>query len=316
VYGSISRLLRLAAPLLAAVAIVGYLVGHSHSSATPAGAAEKTRIAYGTSVLLEYPGSWRLTDAGSAPAIPGLPVAGAMLLTPRGNGARAGLLSGQIPGGGTSPLPGGLLAQLRGTPHTEVVDLLDAQAYRYSQLSLQSYDRILYLYVIPSPGSSNAALACYATSAESGALRQCQQIVAGLTLVGRSPSDLTPEAGYASHLKQLIDTLDKQRLTLRATMRATAAPSALRRLAATLASRFAVAAKALTVLEPPLPAGAAQAALASSMLRAQHAYDALAAAARAEDPARYAGAKARVEAAETGVDAALQTFALLGYSPS
>ncbi len=313
-YLSIPRLLRLAAPLLVAVAIVGYLVGHRHDSATPVSAAEKTHIAYGTSVLLEYPASWGPADASSAPAIPGLPIAGAMLLAPHGSGASAGLLSGQIPGSSASPLPSGLLAQLHGSPSTEVVDLLDAQAYRYSQLSLQGYDRVLYLYVIPSPGGKDTALACYASSGESGVLRQCEQIAAGLTLVGRSPSDLTPDAGYASSLKRLIDTLDGERQKLRGDMRATAAPSALRRLATTLAERFAVTAKELTVLEPPLPAGSAQAALAGSMLRARVAYSVLASAARAEDPAGYTTAKASVEQAETAVDGALQTFALLGYS--
>ena len=312
-YLSIPRLLRLAAPLLAAVAIVGYLAGHRHGSATAAGAAGKTQIAYGKSVLLEYPASWRPADARSAPAIPGLPIAGATLLAPPGGGARAGLLSGQIPGGGASPLPGRLLAQLRGSPSTEVVDLLDAQAYRYSQLSLRGYDRVLDLYVIPSPASSNTALACYASSGESGVLRQCEQIVAGLTPVSRSPSDLTPEAGYAASLKRLIDTLDGERLKLRGNMRATVAPSALRRLATTLAERFAAAAKALAVLEPPSPAGSAQAALAGSMLGGSHAYSVLAAAASAEDPPGYATAKASVEQAETAVDTALQSFALLGY---
>jgi hypothetical protein len=315
-----SSLLRLAVPLLAAVAILGYLAGHHRASATTAGAAGKTPIAYGKSVLLEYPHSWRPVDARTAPAIPGVRITSPVLLAPGGDAASAGLLSGQIPGGGTSPLPNGLLAQLRGAPHTEVVDLLNAQAYRYSQLSVRGYDRVLYLYVIPNldlvpnPGGSSTALACYAAAAASSYLRQCQRIVAGLTLVGHSASDLTPEAGYAGRLNQLIASLDGERLKLRARMRTRATPIALSHLASTLAERFAAAAKSLSVLEPPPAVGATQAALANSIEGARGAYEALAAAALAGSPSGYAAAQAHVAQAESGVDAALQSFALLGYS--
>lgn len=316
-YWSLSRLLRFAAPLLVVLAIVGYLAGHRHTSSPPANAASKTRIAYGTSVLLEYPVSWRPTAATTAPAIPGLSITGAMLLSPGGNGAQAGLLSGQIPGNGTGPLPSGLLAQLRGAPpKTEVVDLLNAQAYRYSQLSLKGYALQLYMYVIPSPGGKDAALACYASKALVAYLRQCERIVAGLTLVGRSPGDLTPEASYASRLKGLIGTLDSERLTLRNTMRAQVDGSAISRLAQALADRFATAASSLATLEAPLPAGAAQAALASAILQARGDYETLARAALGEGSIDYATAQTRVATAEAGVDTELGAFTLLGYNPA
>jgi hypothetical protein len=315
-YLSLSRLLRFSAPLLVVLAVVGYLAGHRHASSPRANAASKTRIAYGTSVLLEYPVSWRPAATTTAPAIPGLPVTGAMLLAPSGNGAQAGLLSGQIPGNGTGPLPDGLLAQLRGAPNTEVVDLLNAQAYRYSRLSIKGYALQLNLYVIPSPGGKDAALACYASKALAAYLRQCEQIVAGLTLVGRSPGDLTPEAGYAGRLKALIGTLDSERLTLRNTMRAQVDGSAISRLAKALADRFATAASSLAMLEAPLPAGAAQAALTSAILQARGDYDVLAQAALGEGSTGYATAQTRVVAAETAVDAALEAFTLLGYNPA
>jgi hypothetical protein len=308
-----SSLLRLAVPLLAAVALVGYLVGHRRASATTAGGAGRTQIAYGKTVLLEYPSSWRPVDARTAPTIPGLSIAGSLLLAPGGDAAGAGLLSGQIPGGGTSPLPSGLLAQLDGAPHTEVVDLLNAQAYRYGQLSVRSYRRVLDLYVIPDPGSSSTVLACYASTAASIYLRQCRRIVAGLALVGRSSSDLTPEAGYAARLKQLVAGLDGERLKLRARMRARATPTALSHLASTLAERFAAAAKSLSALEPPLPVSATQTALVNSIAGARGAYEALATATLAGSPSGYTAAQAHVTQAESGVDTALQSFALLGY---
>jgi hypothetical protein len=314
VYRTTPSLPRLAAPLLLAIAIAGFVVGHRHTSATPAGAAAaKTRTVYGASVLLEYPARWQQVEAHLAPAIPGLGITSAVLLSPGGKGVRAGLISGQLPGGGASPLPSAFLAQLHSTPHTDVVDLLDAQAYRYTNLSLPGYNRILELYVIPSPGTGDAALACYASKPLASYLQQCQQIVAGLTLVGRSPTDLTPEAGYAARLGQLVKKLDAKRLKLRAAMRVSATPATLGHLAATLAERFAAAAKSLSVLEPPLPVGPTQATLASAILSARHAYETLAAVA-ASSSSDYATARASVEAAERDVDAALRNFALLGYS--
>ena len=313
-YRTTPSLLQLAAPLLLVIAIAGFVAGHRHASSAPAGASDRTQSAYGSSVLLEYPANWRQVDTRLAPAIPGLTITGAVLLSPGGEGVRAGLLSGRIPRGESSPLPDAFLAHLHRAPRTDVVDLLDAQAYRYSHLSLPRYNRILDLYVLPSPAGGDAALACYASKPLASYLKQCQQIVAGLTLVGRSPTDLTPEAGYAGRLGQLVEKLDRKRLELRASMRASTAPATSSRLAATLAERFAAAARSLSVLEPPPPVGPTQAALASAIVRARQAYETLSAAAPAGSSSHYATAQASVEAAEGDVDAALQDFALLGYS--
>jgi len=161
--------------------------------------------------------------------------------------ARA-LLSGQLPGGEPSPLPGRFLALMRGMPHTEVVKLIDGQAYRYSRLSLPGYDRILDLYVILYAGSNPTALACYASKEFSSYLSQCEQIVARLTPIGQSSTyDLTPNTAYARRLGAVIDGLNGQRLKLRREMRIQATPAAVSGLATTLADRFAAAAASLAV---------------------------------------------------------------------
>ncbi len=312
-YWSTVSLLRLATPLLAAIAVAGYLVGHQHATTAPANAfGEPTHIAYGTNVLLEYPVSWQTAAASAAPTIPGLSIAHEMLLAPAGDGAHSGLLSGTM--SSESPLPAQLLGGLRGTPHTEVVDLLDAQAYSYSRLNPRGYSGALQLYVIPTLTGSQTVLACYAPDALSSPMRQCQQIVAGLTLTGASPTDLTPDANYAALLHTLVSTLDAQRLELRKRMSPRSGAQALAHLAATLANDLADAAGSLAALEPPRTASSAHMALTRSILGARRAYDALAAAALGARPARYAAAQTRVAHAETAVDAALQTFTLLGYS--
>jgi hypothetical protein len=315
-FSSTRGLFWLAAAVLVAVAVFGYEAGYRHAPATSSSAhGEATRTASGAGILLEYPADWH--PSAAIPTIPGLPIARPLSLVPGGEAARAGLLSGQLPGGEPSPLPARFLDLVRGTPHTEVVNLIDGQAYRYSHLSLPGYDRTLDLYVILYAGKNPTILACYAPKddAPSGYLSQCEQIVAGFTPIGQSSTyDLTPNTVYARQLGALIEGLNGERLTLRRAMRAHAAPIAVGRFASTLANRFASAAASLAVLEPPPVAGPTQTVLASSIVRARDTYRALAAASTAEDAAGYGVALERVNAAEAGVDTALEGFALLGYS--
>jgi hypothetical protein len=307
VYRPNLRLFQLATPILVVVAIAGYLVGHRHSATTPA------REAYGASVLLEYPTGWQPAPASAAPAIPGLPLTHPLLLTPGPNASQVGLLSGQIAASPTSQFPSAFLARLHGTPHTEVLELLHTQSYRYSQLSLNGYAPTLELYEIPTPGPKHTVLACYATAAYTADTQRCAQIVAGLTLVGEAPSDLVPEASYANPLDRLLATLSSARTVLRRSMGAGVSAGGMSHLARSLAASYAAAITSLAALEPPAAVSSTQAALTISMIRAQHGYDELSGAALAGDRAAYAGAQAQIKAAESSVDGALQSFALLGY---
>ncbi|MGO9322790.1 MAG: hypothetical protein ACLQBY_18585 [Solirubrobacteraceae bacterium] len=299
-------------PVLAVVAIVGYLLGSHRASAPSASApstaaAPETQIASGSSVLLEYPAGWRPTRA--TPAIPGLSIAHPLLLAPGGNSTHAGLLSGQLPASASSLLPASFLALVHGIPRTEILNLTNLQAYRYS--GLNGYDRTLDVYVIPAVGSSPTALVCYASTGFSRYLQQCEQIVARVALVGQQTSnELSPDAAYAAQLSALITGLDGERSKARREMHL--APADVGALAATLAHRFASAATSVAALEPPQPASAAQVALARSLVAARDAYTALAA--TGEEPAGYAEAERRVNEAEAGVDSALESFALLGYN--
>jgi len=301
-------------PVLAVVAIAGYLLGIHRASAPPAptpsaGAAQETRIAAGSSVLLEYPASWRPVTA--APAIPGLSIARPLLLAPGGDAARAGLLSGQLPAGASSPLPSAFLALVRGIPRTEVLDLTNLQAYRYSGLS--GYQRTLDVYVIPTVGGSPTVLVCYAASGFSSYLNQCEQIVERVALVGQQTSEqLSPDPAYARALSGIVTGLDRERVALRRQM--SAHPGEVGALASALAGRFASAAALVTALEAPQPASAAQVALASALIAARSAYTALAATAAGEGADSPAGAEEQVDKAEAGVDGALASFELLGYN--
>jgi hypothetical protein len=298
------------AAVLVTVAILGYVAGHDRSRTAPVQAARSTISTAG--VVLAYPSEWQ--PARGAPAIPGLSLTNSVSLAPRGDGGDAGLLVGQLSQREPSLLPRTFVARLRSLPNTEVVDLVDTQSYKYASLSIEGFDRMLTLYTIPNPKGDPAVLACYASASLSADMRACEQIVATLTLAEQSSSyDLVPEPEYARKLSASIGTLEGQRVASRREMRAGASPRKVQQLATHLAAGFADEAISLSLLEPPSVTGQVQATLSQAILRARDAYVALAAAAGADSPAGAAAAQKQVDEAEAGVDAVLESFALLGY---
>ncbi|MGA2319710.1 MAG: hypothetical protein ABSG95_03065 [Solirubrobacteraceae bacterium] len=309
IYEATRSLPAIVAPILVAAALLGYLAGHQ---ASPASLRVTTRTAFGANISLEYPQGWQ--QASGAPGIPGLTLTHPLLLAPGGQAAQAGLLSGELPAGETSPLPASFLALLPAAPETEVVNLLDSQAYRYSHMSIPGYARTLDLYVAPDPGGNPTAVACYASAALSAALSACERMVSTITVQGQSHSyQLDPEPVYARRLGAVIGALDRERLAVRREMSQRPSPAAVSGLATTIAGSFNAAAASLSGLEPPLAAGPAQAELATTLLRARDTYQALAAAAGAGSPAGYAPAQNQVNEAEAKVNSALESFVLLGY---
>ena len=132
---------------LVLAAVFGYLAGtHRVSSSSGQRPAGPAQVATGAGLLLEYPVSWQ--RASATKSIPGLELTQAITLSPRDEPS-SGLLSGMLPAGGPAPLPASFLARLHGTPHAEVVSLVSAQAYRYSDISLPGYTGVFDLYAIP-----------------------------------------------------------------------------------------------------------------------------------------------------------------------
>jgi hypothetical protein len=306
VYLTDRRLPLFVAPLLAAAAIVGFLLGNHHGQTA---SLEQALLAHQENVALEYPSTWQ--PVASAPPIPGLSIAHPLLLAPGGDATRAGLLSGQLAPGESGPLPASFVALMAEVPHTEVVDLLGVQAYSYTHVRLPAYARLLNLYVIPSAAGPATAIACNASPGSASYLHACEQIVATLTPVGHSGYDLNPSPYYSGRLGAVIGALDGERLIIRRRMGALTTPSPVGELATTLAGRFATAAAAIRALRPPPAAAAAQASLLAAIERAGESYRTLAAV--ASGGGAVLAAQARVRSTEAGVDSALETFTLLGY---
>ncbi len=305
-----------AVPLLVVVAILGYLAGY-HRVAARADAAfgKRPGIASVGNAQLEYPSSWH--PVSNAAAVPGLSVSGGVALAPVGAGAQAGLIGGELPAGEPSVLPRAFLSLLRGPPHVEVVNVLGGQAYGYSELSVSGYERTLKLFVIPDQGGSGpTVLACYASAPAAAYMSQCGEIVARFSLAGQTLYDLTPDAGYAHALGGAIGALQRERLALRRRLAAGQATAARKVLATRLADSFARAATALSGVEAPAVAGAAATGLTTALLAGRDAYVTLATATGTQSLRARSAELEQVQKAESGVDAALESFVLLGYKPS
>jgi hypothetical protein len=295
-------------PVLIAVAIFGYLFGHSSGK----GGSSEDRAAAGGNVALGYPRGWRM--ARIAPGIPQLSVADVVVIAPRGAAEHAGLMLGMLPAGELAPLPKSFVATLGRLPSPEIVNLVETQAYRYSRLALPGYGRTLTLSVIPNPGRRPMLLACYASPGYSSQMRECEQSVATVTTAGAPQAlQLTPEPVYASAISSAISPLDRLRASLKRELRPDVSAIAARRLATELGDGFAAAARALESLYPPPPVAPAHAALADAVRRAHGGYVALAAAIGERNVTRYESAHKAVVAAEAAVDSALGSFVLLGY---
>jgi hypothetical protein len=301
------------------MAILGYVVGvaakgtgHAPGAVAPAA----LQRAPGASALFQLPAGWRA--AGTGPRIPGLAIANQFAIAAGGRADGAGLVTGQLAAGHSSPLPAAFVAALQGLPATHVVSLSQTEAFEYSGVHVAGFDRLLTIYVIPASVGPGTVLACYAPAPLLAELRTCEQVATTLRPVGHTGGHgLTPDPAFAAGVSAAIGALDSRRVAMRQAMHLGASGRVLGRSAVSLAGRFAVAAASLASLRAPAAAEAAEAELAGALKRGHDAYGELAvaasASASASASARYEAARARVYAAESEVDAALANFVLLGY---
>ncbi|HLB21170.1 MAG TPA: hypothetical protein VK605_03630 [Solirubrobacteraceae bacterium] len=295
-----------------AVAVLGYVAGHSRSHD---GSAEALHTARGAHVLIKYPVGWKPVSSGVG--VPGLAIAHTQLIVAGSPATRAGLIIGTLPAGELGPLPRRFLAHLLRLPQTAVVDLAEGQAYRYAQFSGPGLQEPLTVFVIPNPDGAPTALACYAPSPKSSYMRACEQAVSGVTVVGQSQAyQLTPQRGYAAQISSAIASLDRLRVSLKRELQPQVSAERAQQLTKRLAGGFAQAAAALSGVEPTPAAARVQAALASSIARTRDGYTSLANAAGERDASGYKVAQKRVLDAEADVDRTLQAFVLLGYGPA
>jgi hypothetical protein len=303
--------LRAVAGLLVLIALVGYLIGHRHSSPAPATLSRSTTDA---GILVEHPASWQSSRLPPAYGTLG-DLRRLLVLAPAGRSTEAGLVLGLLAETARGPLPPTLLARTGGDPHAEVVlTVAGLQAYRYSHLVLNDPALRLTVYSIPTVATHTVVALCYATAAASKAEGECEQIAEALTPLQAEPKELAPYGRSAGLLEAALHTLVAQRAAIRSQMHAAGASSRLASLATQMADVFAAARSTLSSLPSLLPdRSQAPLALIESLSAVQRAYLDLAAAAVNGQSARYTSARSEVYTAEASLQNALNSLALLGY---
>jgi hypothetical protein len=303
--------------VLMTVAIVGYLDGHGRASTTTV---ERTREASNAVTVVNYNSASGWGPASAAPAIPGLSVAQPLILGPGGQAAQAGLIVGRLLDSEFGPVPPQFLTALKAPADTEVVDLLNTQAYRYSGLVLARSGLALTLYTIPTSATSTTAIVCYARAGFSDYLQACERLVATLTIAGASPQvevrtyqSLSPQLAYGRQVSAIAARVHALLGSLRPQLREGASRTTAITAATRLAGGLAGAAASLGALHPPPAAARAQGSLAESLARAHEGYAALQAALSDENSGQYAAALSQIYAAEASLSGSLRDFSLLAY---
>jgi hypothetical protein len=308
----------LAVLILFTVAIVGYLVGRGASSArSPEAMREATNAV--TTVNYSSASGWRVATS-QAPAIPGLSIAQPLILAPQGDTARGGLVVGQLTDTGSSPLPAPVLERLHESPATDVVSLLNTQAYRYSQLSVAGWGHGLTLFTIPQSATATTGIVCYAPTPASSELRACERLAGTLTISTGKPrvevrafQPLTPQATYGRQISAALAKVNSLLAALRPEIR----PGVFRANASSIATRasegLAGASESIAAIKPPPAAAQAHAAITVSVGSARAAYAALGNAVNEGNTAGYTVARSQIYAAEAGLSTAVRNLTLLGY---
>jgi hypothetical protein len=289
-----------------AAGVLGAVLGGSGG-----GTAKKaTNVAAAGSLRFSFPSTWK---TGTDPKVPGLALSEPLALVPKTGGAGSGLVAGGIPNHDARLLPTSLVAVLPSkTPPRDIVRIGQAQAFRYANLRPKGFSGTLTLYVVPT-STRIAGIACFAPKTGSSTLRDCEDVVASLSIAGASALAVEPDAKYASGLSGALKTLagarDRDRRTLKAagSAKSQAAP------ARALASAYRAAGTKVRALKPPALAAALNRVIAQDLKDAADAYAKMATAAAAADGSGFAAGRAAVARAEQALRRALDGLAGLGY---
>ena len=297
--------------LLAAVALLGFFSGHRLRE-RPQSVREVSIP--GGSLNYSTSSHWRPASAVAAPS--SLAISQQFALAPSGGGSGAALIVGQLPNA-ADPLPAAFLAGMRQLPETQVVYLANAEAYRYSGLESAAGKTAFTVYAIPTGTPHDTGIVCYAPAAAAAELHECEAIAATLTrTLPEAGVVLAPDPHAAREVRVAIDRFDRVRASLRSQIAPGARVPQVNALALRLATGAAEAASSIARVPVPPTAKKAQATLVAALTRTGSAYSQLATALAAGSAPEYALARTAVDTAESRVDAALASFALLGYDAS
>ena len=299
--------------LVAAAAVVGYLVGHSGSRNVLASYRYSAAVNH---LQLRYPSTWQLSAAPNV--VPGMSFDSPLVLTQAG-GAH-GLTAGTVvDAGGPTLLSSSFLSKLQGSlPPAAPVRLGDVEAYRYTGVRVRGLAEPLTLYVAPT-AAGVATIACWTTRGPDAAFQtDCGRIASTLRLLGTSAFALGPSRAFASLLATTFRQLHTNTQGPLASLGSATSAPAQATAARSLAGDYGAAASTIAAADITPAARNEQSAIVAALRRCASAYGAAAAVAanatKAGAASAFGSAGAALDAASTAVTQALRALPPLGYT--
>ncbi len=292
------------------VALLGFAV--ARASAGDETSAATTTSARAGDATVTAPADWR--QPATVPKVAGITFADPLAVVPS-DGVDAGLVVGGVEANAPGFVPVGLLSRLPDTsPTREVVRLGKLDAFRYRNLEPRGSARKLTLYVVPQTTGVTAVTCFSALARSTSVLPACEQVAATLRLDGAKPYPLAPTQAYAAGFNRAMNRLKAERDAAVSRLRQARTSHGQADAAAAAARAYAAAAKSLgrTAVTPYIrPVNAA---IVGATNRVEGAYRRLAAAARAENRAKYDAARKAVRAEDALLQSELAGLRELGFT--
>ena len=307
------------AVIVAALAAVGFLVGHSGGKKKSTASSGAISVQHAT---VDLPSGWHEI---SAPKIPHLPLRQGVAAAPNGSsGLVMGLASLRYPW----LLPSGLIGHEAAQSNTSynsrpyLVQIGRLQAWRTSGVSFAKSGKPLYTFIYfplgknghQFPVRTTTMAVCYSKTGSVSELLDCEKAASGITISGAKLYDLVPSSAYAKSLGAALDSLGKTEQAGLKTLGAAKTASVQAKAARSIAKAYRLTEGTLKKVTTTPYLGPAHASILSALLGVANGYDKLASAAAAQSSSRYASASASVSAAKTKLSDAIDALKSLGYS--
>jgi len=296
--------------LAVVLALVGFFVGHATGKSSKSGGSNTLTAGKAT---ITYPGDWEATE--SAPTIPGIPVPNSQAIAPKGS-TTSGLAFDSVAQNWPTFLPQAFLGHITqaDVDNRTVVKLGSLQAFRYANLHPTGFSGVATVYAVPQPSRPSTAIACYAAS---GAIpATCESIAAGLKISGAKPYQLTPSSEYVRTFNSSIGRVNAARSSGLQKLNSAKSAKAQSQAAKSIASAYQSAAKSMQGADVTAYVKPVNDPLVASLRSAASAYTSLASAAAAGSTSRYNAARTQATKSAKAVDAAVQSFRLIGFDVS
>jgi serine/threonine protein kinase len=302
--GASPGLIAAGAVLVVALAVIGFLAGHSGSGDKQSDDAQ--RVAAGP-LVVRPPSSWR--PAGTAFALPGLRVQDETALAPGGSAAKGVFAVGMTNAKGATLLPPAFLKRMdKAPPRDDPVGLGDVDAYRYADLEVRGFGRRLTMYVAPTT-KGVATLACAAPeTTAAGFMPDCESAAATLELASGDGYPLGADPRYSDKLNATIKKLNAARTRNTRALRNANKAGGQATAAQNLAGAYRTAARTLAVTDVNPELAVKNARVVRALREVAASYQQLATAARTLNEGGYRSASKRVTSAEQDLRRALASL--------